>query len=92
VICEIDIRELIDKDIEDEIIFTRMFDVKRSGIITRSRSKTNITGPNVDDIVSPDSLSDAHVDNDEDNMLFLDLVQSTRNIDVISLKRGRKIR
>ncbi len=87
-----DIRELIDKDIENEIIFTRMFDTKRSGIIIRSKSNSNIAGPIIDDIISPDSLSNIYTDNDEDNMLFLDLVQSTREEELNNLKRCRKVR
>ena len=83
------IENLIENDIEDEIIFNRIYDVKRSGIITRSKGLSK--GLENDNIESLESLSNRPVDDDDNNMTFLDLVQDNRlNIEKPSSKRYRK--
>jgi hypothetical protein len=83
------VENLIENDIEDEIIFNRIYDVKRSGIITRSKGLSK--GLENDNIESLESLSNRPVDDDDNNMTFLDLVQDNRlNIEKPSSKRHRK--
>ena len=83
------VENLIENDIEDEIIFNRIYDVKRSGIITRSKGLSK--GLENDNIESLESLSNRPVDDDDNNMTFLDLIQDNRlNIEKPSSKRHRK--
>ena len=67
---------IVEYDIETELLFNRMFDVKRGGIITRSKGR--YMGSRVDNIQSPELLSGRALDNDEDTMEFLDVVDKYR--------------